>query len=211
MTKLRILFIAGLAITAALTVPNQAAAQAVAKVYDSRQGIKVGTTLCYSINSALSANQGTPLLTYISATSDKAGSALQFYNVTTNTDCNFVSTTTSIPVRSTNGIAVNDIIVLRHAIDDTYERRIVTTFTSATNLTVTVAPTVAMAVGDFVYRCATNGAYIPVGNATVQIIGTVAGIYAGQPNMPLLIDLDATSACQINLATARYAKPPDGP
>jgi len=166
-------------------------------------GTDVGTTLCYAVVSANGKNQGVPVVTYVNATSDKAGSIIQFYNITTSTAANVVSTSTALPVTSTNGFASGDIIVIRHLLDDTYERRILTTFTTATNLVTTVAPTVALVVGDIVYRAATAG-FIPVGSATLQIVGD--GIYAGQPGKPLLLEVDCTSAGQINAVAAKFVK-----
>lgn len=181
--------------------------QPVARAAYSTGGTAVGTTLSYAVVSPFtSVAGGAPVITYISGTSDKAGSILKFYNTGTNSSANFVSTTTSVPVTATNGFGINDIIVIQHVATDTYERRILTTFTSATNLTVTVAPTVALAVGDRVFDCNTNSAAtIPVGNATKEVVTAgIGGVYAGQPGQPLLIDLDLTSAGQINTVTAVY-------
>lgn len=181
--------------------------QPVARTAFSTGGTAVGTTLSYAVITPFSSQAAaTPVVTYISGTSDKAGSIFKFYNTSTNTSANFVSTTVSLPVQSTNGFAVNDIVVIQHVATDTYERRILTTFTSATNLTTTVAPTVALAIGDRVFDCNTNSAAtIPVGNATKEVVTSgIGGVYAGQPGQPLLIDLDLTSAGQINTVTAVY-------
>jgi len=166
-------------------------------------GTDVGTNLCYAVVSANGKDQGTPVVTFLSATSDLSSSAVTFYSAGTPTYANYVSTTTSCPVASTNGFAANDVIIIRHVAADTYERRIVDTFTSATNLTVTVAPTTALAVGDLVYK-ATAGGTIPVGNTTLTLNG--AGIYAGQKGKPLLLEVNGTSACQVNAVAATYVK-----
>lgn len=169
--------------------------------YFAGGGTDVGTTLCYAVVSANGKNQGAPVVTYLNATSDKAASVVQFYSIATNTTANYVSTTTSLPVQYTNGFASGDIIVIRHLSKDTYERRILTTFTGATNLTVTVAPTVALAVGDQVYKATATGS-IPCGATTLSLLGT--GIYAGQNGKPLLLEVDSTSAGQINAVAAKY-------
>lgn len=201
--------ILGLALAlCALCLPATINAQVITgRAAYSTGGTAVGTTLSYAIISGYSFNGGTPTVTYISGTSDKAGSVFKFYNVGTNTTANFASSSTSIPVQQTNGFAANDIIVIQHAATDTYERRVLAAFTSATNLTTTVAPTVALSVGDKVFDCNTNSAAtIPVGNATKEVTTAsgLGGIYAGQPGLPLLIDLDMTSAGQINTVTAVY-------
>lgn len=165
-----------------------------------------GTTLSSVIISANAYNDGCPVVTYYNATSDKAGSKLQFYLCDTNQQANYASSSTSIPVTATNGFASGDIIIIRHYATDTYERRVLTTFTSATNLTVTLAPVTALAVGDQVYHTTTVGApWIACGNATVTSSGN--SLVAGQPGCPLLCDLDGTSACSINALTAEYKLP----
>lgn len=171
----------------------------------SSGGTDVGTNLCYAIVSANGKNLKTPVVTYLNLTSDKAGSVAQFYTAGAPTAATHVSTTVSIPVTLTNGYASGDIIIIRHTGTDTYERRILTTFTGATNLTVTVAPTVALAIGDLVYEATAAGA-IPCGATTNLTINGV-GIYSGQAGKPLLIDLDGTSAVQLNAVSATYPQP----
>lgn len=172
----------------------------------SGPGIAVGTTLSYTVVSAYSKNAGTPVVNFISAQSEKAASVVQFYSPNTNTSANYVSTTVSLPVAFTNGFASGDIIVIRHASTDTYERRILTTFTSATNLTVTVAPTVALAVGDSVYRMVTDGT-IAWGPST-NTISAAAGLYSGLPGKPVLVEIDFTAAGSINTVNANYVTVP---
>lgn len=182
------------------SIPTAQAAPEELSVW-SGGGTDVSTTLCYTVVSANSKNNGQPVVTYLNATSDKAASVLTFYTAGTPTSCNYTNTTVSIPVNSTNGFAANDVIVIWHKLTDTYERRIVDTFTSATNITVTVASTAATVPGDQIYK-ATAAGTIPVGNATKELNGT--GIYSGQRGKPLLIDLDGTSAVQVNAASAIY-------
>jgi len=188
----------------------------IVKPFFSGTGVAVGTTVAYGVVSALSANGQTPVITSIAADSDLATSKLRFYYVPqAPTSCNYVSTTTSIPVQSTNGFTATDVIIIRHVATDTYERRLLTTFTSATNLTVTVAPTVATAVNDLIYRATTNSV-VPWG-AILNISGTglggtnyfqnPRGIAVGQPNYPLLFDLDGTSLVHISGFTAEYRRP----
>lgn len=170
----------------------------------SSGGTVVGTTLYYGVISANGKNSGAPLVTGISGKSASATAKIQFYNITNSTAANFVSTTTSVPVVSTNGFSINDIIVIRHLYDDTYERRVVTTFTSATNLTVTAAPTVALAVGDIVYKALTSGTLV-WGAATNTIQGP--GIWAGQGGKPLLFEIDCSAAADGGISgTAVFAK-----
>ncbi len=165
-----------------------------------------GSTIASVIASANAYNGGAPCATAYSFTSDLSGARAIFYKCVTNTTANYANTTVSVPVRSTNDFVSGDIIVIRHTADDSYERRILTTFTSGTNLTVTVAPSTAVAIGDIIYRCSTNNAgSILVSNATVTSQAT--GLYHGQPGCPLLVDLNGTSACSINLVSGFYRLP----
>lgn len=165
-------------------------------------GTDVSTNLCYTVVSAASKNNGQPVVTYLNATSDKSASVVQFYDITNApTSANYVNSTVTLPVTRTNGFASGDIIVIQHKSNDTYERRVLTASTGATNLVVTVAPTQAVAVGDQIYRCVAAG-YIPCGNTTLSLTGE--GIYSGRRSSPLLLEVDGTSACQINAAAAKF-------
>lgn len=175
--------------------------------------VTVGTTnantaLSWAIIPAKSANNGTPFITYLNASSDLAFAAVYGYMVTTNTTANFVSSTTSVPVAQTNGFTVNDIIIIRHLADENYEKRVVTTFTSATNLTLTVAPMEALAVGDIVYRCQTNGGptivYAGTTATNLNVTAAAGPIWVGQKGMPFLIETTGTTKSAINAATAIF-------
>jgi hypothetical protein len=165
-----------------------------------------GSTIASVIASANAYNGGAPCVTAYSFSSDLSSARAIFYKCVTNTTANYANTTVSVPVRSTNDFVSGDIIVIRHTADDSYERRILTTFTSGTNLTLTVAPTTAVAIGDTIYRCSTNNAgSLLISNLTVTAQST--GLYHGQPGCPLLIDLNGTSACSINLVSGFYRLP----
>lgn len=169
-------------------------------------GTDVSTNLCYSVVSANSKNQGSPVLTYLNATSDKAGSVVQFYTAGQPVVANDTNTTVTIPVNVSNSSnyfnANGGIIVIQHKATDTYERRVLTTFTGTTNIVVTVAPTTTVAIGDIIWPMTAAGS-IPVGNATLTL-GPGDGIYCGQKMKPLLMEIDGTSACQINAAAAKF-------
>lgn len=155
------------------------------------------TTLSWVIVPCMSANGGVPIVTYVNATSDKAGSVIQFYKVDAVTEANYASTTTSVPVSLTNGFPASEAVIIRHKATDTYEKATVTTFTSGTNLTLTAAPWKALAVGDSIYHITKTGvSSIPVGNATKELNGP--GIFAGQRNMPLYAEIDATTSGTFN-------------
>jgi hypothetical protein len=164
-------------------------------------GTDVGTTLCYAVISANGRAQVAPVITFLNVTSDKATSVVQFYTLGSPTGASQTNATVSVPVGSTNTFVSGDVIVIQHLADDTYERRVLTTFTSSTNLTLTVAPTSAVVPGDLIYRATTAG-FIPCGAATLSLTGS--GIYSGQPGKPLLLEVDCTSAGQVNAVCAVY-------
>lgn len=194
--------ISTLLVLAVVCLPAQLFAQSGLKS-TATGGTDVGTTLCYAVISANGNNQSAPVLTYLNATSDKAASVVQFYTAGTPVRADVASSTTNLVVASgdTNGFAANDVVIIRHLATDTYERRILTPNTTATNLNLTVAPTTTVAVGDLIYKATAAGS-IPVGNATKELVGP--GIYAGQRGKPLLLEVDGTSACQINAVAASY-------
>lgn len=171
--------------------------------YGFTGGNASGTTLASVIISARSANIGAPQLTHLNVTSDKAGSLLKFYVPSASTAANFTNSTTSLPVNQTNGFASSDIIIIQHVNTDTYERRVLTTFTSSTNLTVTSAPSTAVIPGDIIWDVGqTAVANVPVGNTNISLIGN--GLFAAPPGQPVLLDLDGTSACSINAVSGTY-------
>lgn len=166
-------------------------------------GTDVGNTLCYAVISAHSANAGAPVVTYLNATSDLSSSKVQFYTCGATVPVTGANTTTTIPATTNNasGWVANGIIVIQHIATDTYERRIISSVTSS-NVVVTVAPTAATAAGDKMWLATTAGS-IPCGATTLIITGDC---YAGQPQKPLLLEVDGTSSCQINAVAAKYVK-----
>ncbi len=175
-------------------------------------------TLSWAVIGVLSANAGTPVLTSLSARSDKASgiARVQSYKVQAFTSANYSNSTTVVPVVSTNGFATNQIALIRHA-DDTYEKRQLTfsTTSSTTNLILTAAPQQAVAPGDLIYCCTTNGAasfalltnsVAAVGPATSGLLLNLAGtrLLAGQKGLPLLLEVDGTTTAVLDEATAVF-------
>lgn len=165
----------------------------------------------WAIISANSWNGGAPVVTYVSWGSDLASSVLTFYtttNKTTSPVLNASGTSFFVGSNGTNGLGTNgfasgDAIVIQHRANDTYERLTLTTFTSGTNMVTTYAPSQVIGSGDIIYQMK-SGAVIPLGVGTNTI--AVDNIYAGQPGVPLLMDVTGTAAgaAKLNLATARF-------
>jgi hypothetical protein len=165
--------------------------------------IDVGNTISYSVVSANGKNQAAPLLTYLNVSSDLATSLLTFYTLGTPVQVRYTNSTTTLFIEGTNGVTTNaQIIVIRHADTDTYERRITTGSTATTNLIVTSAPSQTVRPGDLIYQM-TGTNTIPW-IAGTNSIGPGPGIYAGQAGKPLLFEINGTAACQINAWCATY-------
>lgn len=169
-------------------------------------------TLAHVIVGANSANGGTPVVTSIDATSDKAGALVQFYRVTHTTPVTHTNSTTTLFVTGTNGFGGSGTIIIRHLLTDTYEKRTLTANTGATNLITTVAPLEAVVPGDLLYKVATTGAgayslktnsflAANLGNS-LQLAGN--GLFSGQKGLPLLLEVDATTTGTINGVTAKF-------
>lgn len=171
-------------------------------------GTDVSTTLCYAVISSYSVNGGSPVVTYLSATSDKAGSVVQFYRSSVPLNITTASSTTNLAIatNSMSGFTSNAIVVIQHnnsvGTPETFERRVVY-HANSTNVAVSATFDASTAAGDKVWL-QTAGGSIPVGNASITPIGD--GIYSGVPGRPLLLEVDGTSACQINAVNAVYVK-----
>jgi hypothetical protein len=163
----------------------------------------IGSTISSVIISANGKDQGAPVINTINAASDLAGSVISNYVGNVSVVANYTNTTVSLPVNLTNGFAVGNAIIIRHVTDDTYERRIVTTFTSATNLTVTVAPTTAVIPGDLIYR-ADALSTIAWGASTNTVTGTC--LVAGKKGKPILMDLAGTSVVVLRNVAGTFVK-----
>lgn len=165
-------------------------------------GTLVSTNTSYAVVSANGAAGTTPVLTYLNATSEKATSKVQFYQITNAPlAVTVTNSTVNLYVARTNGYVSGDIIIIQHKANDNYERRVLTTSLASTNLVVTVAPTQVTVPGDIIYRAATAGS-IPVGATTKELSGP--GLYSGQAGKPLLFEVDGTNAPSINAAAARF-------
>ncbi len=91
---------------------------------------KLGTTNVYAVISQESANNGTPNVTYVNATSDTAATVVQFWQITNYVDCvsnnaqvlYFNGTNTATGNLNTNLLmTVNAVFCLHHVANDTYE------------------------------------------------------------------------------------------
>lgn len=167
------------------------------------------TTLSYAVVSANSANGGAPAITYLNAGSDLASAKLQFYKVTSLIQATGAGSTTRLDVNGTN-TGVNwqsGQVIIRHMADDSYEKRILAANTGSTNIIVTVAPMGTMAAGDIIYYAVTAGGGTINWGALTNGVGPGNYIYVGQPQKPLLLEINATTAGAINVGSGVYLPP----
>lgn len=166
------------------------------------------TTLATVIVPNNSANGGAPVVTFVSYAGDNATNTLQAYKATAMTQAAYVTnTTTTLSVIQTNGFASGDVIIIKHttAGQVSYERRVLTTMTTATNLVTTVAPAQQVAIGDLIWRVTKTGvASYPVGNTT-NTLSNAAGVISGQRNTPLLIEVTGATSGQLTAVSGFFA------
>ncbi len=161
-------------------------------------GVGTGTGASNSVYVVTAARGGTPVVEYLNATTDKAGSEVQFWTAGTGVLVSLGSVSGTNLV-SAGGFTAADTVLIRAVGADLYQKATVSSAT-ATNLVLTGTLTSALSAGDVVYKL-TAGAKIPVGAATISVLGPC---YAGQPGLPLALSIvvATTNTCSINLVTA---------
>ncbi len=166
------------------------------------------TTRCYAIVPRRSANGGAPGVTYINAGSDSNACQLLFSKVTHVTTTTYTNQTVSIPVASTNGFASGDVVIIEDVATGSYTRGTLTTFTGATNLTLTASPyggDAAIPAGSKIYRTV-NAGQIQWG-ASTNGLGPARFIWVGQAGYPLMLQIPGnTAAAYINSVGGEYIR-----
>lgn len=186
---------------------------------DPVNGFGVGSTnvpgaLPWAIVGARSANGGAPAVYHINAGSDATLASLRFYRVVSQTEAKFATNaTTTISVASTNTPGTSSgwgwnagTIIIRHMLDDTYEKRTLTTATGNTNIVTTAAPSTTVP-GDIIYLVVTNatmGLTATGAVGTNSVNGGGGPIYVGQKGKPLMVEVNGTSAAVINSIGGLY-------
>jgi hypothetical protein len=168
-----------------------------AQTWGAATGNANGTTNTVAVIPA--GNGGTPIVEYLSATSDVAGSVVQFYAAGPAVLVNGTSAadgTNVITAGGTNAFAPADRILLRAVGSDLYQLTTVGTV-GPTNITTLNALSRALAPGDAIYKLSTSGR-IPVGAATVSIAGP---LWVGDRGRPVAMVLTATNSASINSVT----------
>lgn len=160
----------------------------------------IGATNTYFIARADLAGQ--PVVSYFSATSDLSTSTIKGYATSAGIPVTATAASGQAVVTHASGasaFAGNDIVIVRSVANNTYQRVVVASDT-ATSVTFVENLSFALAAGDQMYICTVN-AQIPVGASTVSVLDDT---FVGTEGRPFLIDLNGTSASQINAITVEY-------
>ena len=141
---------------------------------------------------------------YVSATSDKAASLLQFKAPAKSTTVTATSASNQTVINAPpySGAAANDVVVLFSMATGQGVRGVVSSVNAgAGTITLTANLGLALAPGDTIHLM-TNAAQIPVGAATKEANApTVFVVHEG----PALIEIDGTAACRVNGVAGEYS------
>lgn len=160
-----------------------------------------GTTLSHLVIPA--AGRDRIRVHYVNGTSDKAASLLDFKKSVLSAIVTAFSAANQkvINVPPYAGAAQNDVVVLLSFATGQAVRGVVDTVDAgAGTITLVANLGLALAPGDRVHLMVSGG-QIPVGNATKE--ANAPTVFAALEG-PVLIELDGTAACRINLAAGEY-------
>jgi len=191
--------LAAVALFALTAIP--ASAQLPPRLVFAGTGTAIGSTNSHYIVPANGA--GAPLITSWDVTGD-TGSTLTFYTASSPTILTAASSSTTIPCIGT-GFSANNTLVLWHRATDTYERLVVSSAT-ATNIVSTVAPVVAGAANDIIFKMSIAGTASGVTNTAGVQRYSAGGLFASDVNKPILVQFTGTSSASVNSVSGVYVK-----
>jgi hypothetical protein len=160
-----------------------------------------GTTLSHAVVPA--GGRDRIRLQYVSATSDKAASLLTFYSASKLATVLATAAANQKVIGATPyaGAAQNDVVTLFSKGTGNAVRGVVDAVDAeAKTITLKANLGLALAPGDTIHLMAAKG-QIPVGNATKE--ANAPTVFAALEG-PVLIELDGTAACRINLVAGEY-------
>lgn len=162
-----------------------------------------GTTNSYVVLPNNIDGTGALRVTEISATSDKAGSKIQFYKPYGLVQASVLYSTNAAVVQVGASAllfpAGHDVVYRQTSVGTYLHLTVVTNSVALGTVTLSATPGSGANQGDILYEVTKAGS-IPLGATNVTLTGSC--IYAGWPQWPLLIEADGTSACSVNSATA---------
>lgn len=193
--SLPVQFLAAVLLTAILLMsfPGDARAQ----TWGAGTGSSNGTSNTVYVIPA--GNGGTPVVEYLSATSDLAGTVVQFYSAGTPITVTGASSGTNIVAVGTGNVTAADKILLRAVGTDLYQLTTVGTV-SSTNVTTLNTLTRSLAAGDVLYKLTAAGK-LPLGAATVSVVGPA---WVGDKGKPVAMVVTGTTNANINSVTFTY-------
>lgn len=170
--------------------------------YFSELGTDVSTNLCYSIVKPIG---DIGRIEYINITSDLSSSAITFKDGTFKSLVTSYDDGSPTVIGTASGLSynTNDVIVIYSPSSGNTERLVIATRTSS-NITTTTSVSFEPVEGDVLYIMTANGS-IPVGAATKEINATGSAVYNGQKDYPILVEVNGTSACQVNLISGVFS------
>lgn len=151
------------------------------------------------------AGPGNAQIQFINAASDKAGSFIVFYTnaqsiVLTNTPA---AGTSNITFTSNSTLTNGDFLVIRHATGNTFKYNVGAA--TATNVFLSRPLSNAVVSGDVLTEYRTAGR-VAWGAATNSLPSYGSGIFNGPFGMPVLVELDSTSAGALNVVSGEYKR-----
>jgi len=179
----------------------------------SFSGTGTGSTVAYYIAPI---GDGSPQFRYINVTSDKTNAVLTFYSLNApillaaNIATNALVVASTDTTGGTFSFASNDVAVIYHVTANSYERVVLNTNYSTTNITLSANSATAITAGDMIFK-AVSASTIPAINLTKELasaapIFTTPLVKTTQQFSPGLVDLNGTSAVTINAVSGNYVK-----
>lgn len=155
------------------------------------QGIGASGAKSNFIVSANCANGGVARLLYINATGGNADNLTTFYGPDGRTAVitNLAASTTQLPVSVTNGWIANDIVVIRHRTNDTYEAAVIVASTNNV-LGISAAVTATVFPGDIVYGMELVNTFT---HGTSKELSAPSGFFIARRRGPVLLRASGTS------------------
>jgi hypothetical protein len=159
---------------------------------------------------------GTPIITFLNAQTDNPTNYVRFWNVTNEcVEVLYTNSTTSLYVSATNTTIASSVVLIYHKANGIYEKRFAASYTGLTNVLVLANATqYAVNPGDIIWSVSpgptlgvgTYSAIVGLANGTNYVYNfSGTEMYAGQPGLPLLIDIPGTNAATLSLVAGRYA------
>lgn len=181
----------------------------------SGNGTAISTTLSYYV-SPVTAGSGIPVVNYVDASlagadTNSTTACIRFYrpNAAARVPSGASASGASTITGSTNGLAANDVLVVRFKSNETYQRVTVNALSGST-ITLNETLSAALTTSDEVYLMTLSGKlgnkfHQPYGKITEQAGG--APIFTGKAGRPLLVEAFGAATPVLNVVAGTYLLP----